>query len=207
MVIYYQDSEDRLSWSFEDWTSGTPNELLAKSWTELSATARRHLELSGTLVGFQTCVGVFGIGDDCFGRDSTLNPEDECRTFYLIDEAGRRVGHIDTCPKVARKPGPHQSIALSTSNTLGLREDAVDLIYQPKKSISKKFTYTSHSHTHNREVTKETSKEVVLPSYNWRATNVMLVEWRDDVAFRVAVGRVISTAFEWKPERMVYLGW
>jgi hypothetical protein len=156
-------------------------------------------------LGFQTCVGVFGIGDDCFGRDGTLNPEDECRTFYLIDEAGRRVGNIDTCPKVARKPGPHQFIALSTRNG-GLGENTVDLIYQPKKSISKKFTYTGCFHTHNRKVTEETSKEAVLPSYNWRVTNVMLVEWRDDVAFRVAVGCIISTVLEWKPERMLYLG-
>jgi len=209
MMIHYKDSEGRLSWLFEDWTSGTPNELLTKSWTELSATARQQLDLSGTLLGFQTCVGVFGIKQRVFGRDSTLDPEDKCWDFYLTDEAGRQVEKISTCRRVARKPGPHQFIALSTNaSSYLMRATEVDLKYQPKKStLKKKFTYIGCSHTRNRgEVIKDTSEEVVLPQRDWSVTDVMLVEWRDDVAFRVAVGHVISTAFDWKPERIVHLG-
>jgi len=78
----------------------------------------------------------------------------------------------------------------------------VDPIYRPKK----KFTYTSRFHTRNRELVDETGGEVVVPRHEWKITNVMLVEWRDDVALKVAIGHIISTAFEWKPERMVYLG-
>jgi hypothetical protein len=203
MAIYYKDSECRLSRVLEDWTCKTPNKLLPQSWPELSVTARAHLDSSGFLLGFQTSIEEFGIGRENRGHDTTLYPEDECYDFCLTDKAGRHVGEVSTCSRVAGKPGTHQFIALSTkSNEFELFEDTVDPIYRPKK----KFTYTSRFHTRNRELVDETGGEVVVPRHEWKITNVMLVEWRDDVALKVAIGHIISTAFEWKPERMVYLG-
>lgn len=53
---------------------------------------------------------------------------------------------------------------------------------------------------------KEVCGGVTLPEEKWEVTDVMLVEWKDNVALRVAVGHVVSTAFEWRPDRIVYLG-
>ncbi len=208
MTIYYKDSKGRVLWEFEDWTSKTPKNLPQMSWTELSATARRYLDTSGIILGFQTCIGAFRIGRAVNESIGTDVPEDELYEYYLMDEAGRHVGKISTCARVAQKPSAHEFIALLTKKTGDWAvSDAVDEIYQPKKLTPwKKVTYTGRSYTRNGEAIGEICGGVVLPEENWRVTDVMLVEWKDDIALRIAVGHVISTAFEWRPNRIVYLG-
>jgi hypothetical protein len=44
------------------------------------------------------------------------------------------------------------------------------------------------------------------PASSWKVINVMLVDWKGDVAFRVAVGQIISAAWNEKTMRLIYLG-
>jgi hypothetical protein len=164
----------------------------------LSTTARQQLKISGTLLSFQTPVCVFRIGK---ATDEKSVSHDALRAFYLLDNANQRVGKIWTCARVAHTPRDHNFIALSFRKTGAELKDAVAEKYIPKHTVSTGGYADSEGNYY-----PGTDQEMADPVHNWKVINVMLVEWKNDVAFRVAVGQVISTAWRSREQRLVYLG-
>ncbi|KAN0108597.1 HET domain containing protein [Hyaloscypha variabilis] len=171
----------------------------------ISTTARQQIKQSGTLLSFWSQVRRFKIGGATILQDV---PDDALRAFYLLDQGDYRVGKIWTCARIARMPHDHKFIALSIRETGWAVRNAVAEKYLPGKEVERAFPV--HSETgdpvvgHPRIIR---SQEVEKNYDRWTVTNVMLVEWEGDVAFRVAVGQVISTAWEsGRRERLVYLG-
>jgi hypothetical protein len=135
-------------------------------------------------LSFETSICVIRIGEAIYEENI---PDDALQTYYLMDSQRYRVGKIWTCDRVARSRRDHQFIALSSRKTGIAIKDAVADMHIPKGSDG-----------------NGGSKN--LPATNWKAINVMLVDWKGDVAFRVAVGQVISTAWNEEATKLVYLG-
>jgi hypothetical protein len=150
----------------------------------LSRNARQILKSSGTLLSFRTSVRVLQIGEAIYDRNI---PEDALQTYYLLDSERVYIGKIWTCDIVARARVNHQFIALSSRKTGLALKGAVGKKYIPQST-------DSEGSSSNK------------PIGDWKVINVMLVEWMGDVAFRVDVGQVISTAWDDKLTRSVYLG-
>ena len=170
----------------------------------LSTTARQQIEQSGTLLSFNSRIRKFKIGAPAIQQDV---PDDALRTFYLLDRHGHRVGKIWTCARIARMPVKHEFIALSIRETGWAIRDAVATKYIPGKIVKR----VSPTHPETGEVVvshkyRVRGKAVENDYDEWTVVNVMLVEWKGDVAFRVAVGQVIETAWAKGKERLVYLG-
>jgi hypothetical protein len=164
----------------------------------LSTTARQQLKISGILLSFQTPVCVFSIGK---ATDVKNVSHDALQAFYLLDNARQHVGKIWTCARIARMPRDHNFVALSLRKTGVELKDAVAWKYIPKHTVSTGGFADSEGGYY-----PGTTEEVADSVHNWKVINVMLVEWKNDVAFRVAVGQVISTAWKWRRKRLVYLG-
>jgi hypothetical protein len=150
----------------------------------LSINVRQQLKISGTLLSFHTSVCAFKIGKATNRRAVS---DDMLQTYYLLDRESNCVGKIWTCARIARRPQENEFIALSVRHTGVALKGAVAEKYIPKEQV----------------VNGPERKELVT---KWTVKNVMLVEWRDDVALRVAVGQVISTAWNENDKRSVYLG-
>jgi hypothetical protein len=150
----------------------------------LSKNARQLLKSSGTLLSFETSICIIRIGEATHEQNIS---DDALQTYYLMDSQRYRVGKIWTCDRVARSRRDHQFIALSSRKTGIAIKDAVADMHIPKVS-------DGNGGTRNLLVT------------SWKAINVMLVDWKGDVAFRVAVGQVISTAWNEETTKLVYLG-
>lgn len=175
------------------WTSskGTPDPL--------SGTARQQLKTSGILLSFKTPVHMFCIGEATEGK--IVSP-DALQPFYLLDDNNQRVGKIWTNIRQAQVPYGRKFIALSFRTTAIALEDAVAKEYIPKEMVP----LPGYTNTETGKQYPGPIVEMPLPIARWRVINVMLVEWKDDVAFRVAIGQVISTAWRSGGERLVYLG-
>ena len=152
----------------------------------LSKNARQLLRSSGTMLSFQTSLGVLGIGE---ATNKQSFPEDALQSYYLMDSQRRHIGKVWTCDRVARARRKHHFIALSSRSTGTDIDGAVAGLYIPRSSDDE-GNYSDD------------------PSHSWTVTNVMLVEWSGDVAFRVALGQVISRAWSWdkRTTRLVFLG-
>ncbi len=111
---------------------------------------------------------------------------DALQKYYLMDKDCRRVGKVWTCAHVARSPREHQFIFLSSRRTGVAISGAVHDVYIPKDT--------------NGEVS------INRPASSWKVMNIMPVDWTDDVAFRVAVGQIISTAWKEETLSLIYLG-
>lgn len=150
----------------------------------LSKNARQLLKSSGTMLSFVTSICIIRIGEATYEQNIS---DDALQTYYLMDSERYRVGKIWTCDRVARSRRDHQFIALSSRKTGIAIKDAVADMHIPKYIDGNGGSKNS-------------------PATNWRAINVMLVDWKGDVAFRVAVGQVISTAWNEETTKLVYLG-
>lgn len=162
------------------------------------------MALSGALLSFKTPVCLFKIGKviDKEAQEREELSNFSLQAFYLLDGINRRVGKIWTSARIARIPRGHDFIALSIRDEgVGLR-NAVDDSYIPKRKVSPPTVIDPKSGISYPVPERE---EDVSPR-DWRVVNVMLVEWKDDVAFRVAIGQIISTAWATKGEEWVYLG-
>jgi hypothetical protein len=106
-------------------------------------------------------------------------------------------------------PHDHKFIALPIRETGWAVRNAVAEKYLPGKEVERAFPV--HSETGDPVVghPRITRSQEVEKNYDrWTVTNVTLVEWEGDVAFRGAVGQVILTGWESgrRRERLVYLG-
>ena len=149
----------------------------------LSGDMREQLRISGTLFSFETSVCQFEIGP---ATHSQKLEDDALQTYYLHDRQGHGVGKVWACGKVRRAwkgLGPSDMIALSNRHTGVALNGAVAKSYIPK-----------FSEGGDQLVTK------------WKVRNVMLVRWVGEVALRVAVGQIISTAWSEQDKRLIYLG-
>jgi hypothetical protein len=151
---------------------------------KLSKNARQLLKSSGTLLSFQTSLCVLQIEEVILQQNV---PEDLLKPYYLVDSELNRIGKVWTCDHVVKASRKHHFIALSSRSTGSKLAGAVAGKYIPQSSDSEGTTSNDS------------------PS-SWRVTNVMLVVWSGDVAFRVAVGQVISTAWDEKTRKLVFLG-
>jgi hypothetical protein len=150
----------------------------------LSKNACQLLKSSGTMLSFRTSIFSLRIGEATYERKI---PEDVLQTYYLMDSQRYRIGKIWTCDRVARSRRKHQFIALSSRKTGVAIKDAVAPMHIP-------------------QVSDGDSGFSNAPVNSWKVMNVMLVEWQGDVAFRVAVGQVISKAWNEDTRRLIYLG-
>jgi hypothetical protein len=136
------------------------------------------------MLSFRTTVHELRIGEVI--HDQSV-PDDAIQEYYMMDGERYRIGKVWTRDRVARKQGKHQFIALSSRKTGIAIKDAVADKYIPTSSDGK----------------GNSSKN---PASSWKVINVMLVVWKGDVAFRVAVGQVISKAWDEKATKLIYLG-
>jgi hypothetical protein len=191
----------------------------------LSGAAQLQLKLGDTPLSFFTSVNELKIGMPI--KDNYLS-DDRLRTYYLLDKEDLRVGKIWTCGRVARMRGPRDFIALSFRNTGEAVRNCVDEKYIPKEPYLVKAETNGQfkdggfsggvymnagmkTKDGNRGVNGEGKDEMVNKERNksvidWKVVNVMLVEWKGDVAFRVAVGQVVEPAWPKKEWREVFLG-
>ena len=155
----------------------------------LTRNARQLLRLSGTLLSFYTSIRTFWIGAPI---TRTRTPRDALQAYYLEDRNGDRVGKIWTCDRLVRTGIKHQFIAISSRRTGLAIKGAVAGKYIPSTSDGE-------------------GNSTDRPASSWRVINVMLVLWKGDVAYRVAVGQVIKEAWDhWnasmKKNKIIYLG-
>jgi hypothetical protein len=200
MTIHVEERESVHSYCIEEHYKGPWPWVLAKRTPEpLSTTARQQLKISGTLLSFKTPVCVFRIGKATDEKRKSVSYE-AIQTFYLLDGMNQRVGKIWTCARVAQMPRDHDFIALSFRRTGIALKDAVAEQYIPQQRVS------GGSYTDFETGTYYSSPDEMrpAPTRDWKVINVMLVQRKDDVAFRVAVGQVISTAWESARQRLVY---
>jgi len=192
----------------------------------LSGAARLELKLCGTLLSFRTSANTLKIGMPIIASKLSDN---RLQTYYLLDNENLRVGKIWTCGNVARMANPRDFIALSYRKTGLAIQRAVDEKYIPKEPVYERTatkqwddgngsgsatgffkaemkTKDGNGGANGGTTEPMVKKERDKPAYNWKVINVMLVEWKGDVAFRVAVGQVIDTAWETKVMRKVFLG-
>jgi hypothetical protein len=203
MTIYVEDKGGSLLLYSTDVNSGKFSESrISATSMALSISARQQLRLSGTLLRFETPIQRFKIGAATKSRDLS---EDALQTFYLLDHANSCVGKIWTCTRVAQQPGDHEFIFLSIRKTGETLEGAVAEKYFPKglsrTVLDKDPTTGAYTGT-----SSAVEGPVYRKSFDWKVENVMLVEWKGGIAFRVAVGQVISTARKEGRRQMVYLG-
>lgn len=203
MTIYVEDKGGSILLYYTDVKSGKFSESrISATSMALSISARQQLKLSGTLLRFETPIQRFKIGAATKKRDMS---EKALQTFYLLDHASSCVGKIWTCARVARKPGDHEFIFLSIRKTGEALEGAVAKEYFPKGPsqtvLDKDPTTGAYTGT-----SSTVEGPVYRKPFDWKVENVMLVEWKGSIAFRVAVGQVISTAREEGRRQMVYLG-
>jgi hypothetical protein len=183
-TIHVQEGEDSVK-SYCVWTSYKT--LFGSKKTtphSLSQNARQLLKSTGTLLSFRTSVCVIRIGEPTSKQKIS---KDALQTYYLMDNNHHRVGKVWTCAHVARSPRKHNFIALSSRRTGIAISSAVDDVYIPKNT-------SGEDGPRNK------------PASSWKVINVMLVDWKGDVAFRVAVGQIISAAWNEKTMRLIYLG-
>jgi hypothetical protein len=161
-----------------------------------SSTVRQQLKQSGVLLSFCSQVRTFKIGKAIPQLEATS--DDTLQTFYLLDLDNLKVGKVWTSARIARMPNDHQFVALSIRKSgVGL-EHAVDEKYQ-RSTVSLTDPETGAT-WYKRE-----GPPTRNPS-TWNVVNVMLVKWESEVAFRAAVGEVISSAWGRGKTRLVYLG-
>jgi hypothetical protein len=163
--------------------------------SSVSSTVGQQLKQSGVLLSFCSQVRTFKIGEAIPQLQPTS--DDTLQSFYLLDLDNIKVGKVWTSARIARMPNDHQFVALS------IRRTGVGL----EHAVAEKYTRSTVSLTDSE--TGATYKWKGPPTHDpktWTVKNVMLVNWEGEVAFRVAVGEVISSAWGRGKTRLVYLG-
>jgi hypothetical protein len=164
--------------------------------SSVSSTVRQHLKQSGVLLSFCSQVRTFKIGDRISQLQATS--DDTLQSFYLLDLDNLKVGKVWVSARIARMHNDHQFVALS------IRKTGVGL----EHAVAEKYQRSTVSLT-DPETGTTWYKREGPPTRNlstWTVINVMLVKWEGEVAFRVAVGEVISSAWGRGKTRLVYLG-
>ncbi|KUJ19722.1 HET-domain-containing protein [Mollisia scopiformis] len=199
ITIHTEDNGSIYSYNIEPQYK-EPWRVAKRSSELLSVTAQQHLKGSGTLLSFQSPVCLCKVGEVIKKRKDVS--ADALQMFYILDGINQRVGIVWTSERVAQMPRGHEFIALSYRTSGTTLKNAVDKKYIPKRKITQAAKVDPVSGTSYLQPDKEVDRS----AGDWKVINVMLVEWKDDVAFRVAIGQIISTAWGTLGEQLVYLG-
>jgi len=167
---------------------------------ELSESASRLIHLSGVLLAFESPVPNLLIGKRLRGVEAD---HDTLQLFTLLDKDGTCIGKVWTTTRVAAT-GLNDFVEISTCLTGIDLDGLVNSKHIPTKEITEKVKKLNKTTNLMEEV--EEKKIVDQMATEWEVINVMLVRWKDDVAYCVAIGKVIGTAWPRLNRRVVYLG-
>jgi hypothetical protein len=154
----------------------------------LSASIDRTLRKLGALLYFQTTIVKLMIGNQFpFNTHHTLIGEGNhyrIQKYMLTDRKGLCVGRIRMAASTRQNRASEIQEFITVCWSTGYKGPSIAERYIPEKQVAKTI-----------EGGQKTYSTVKLEPFEFLMAKIMLVEWVDEVAQRVALGEIVSTAW------------